>query len=97
MYLNDENPTLFPNIIRNQKYNVISLLPLVIFHQFSLFSNQFYLLMAVSQFFDALKVGFLFSYIAPLAFVLFITIFKEGYDDYKRYLRDKESNNQKYL
>ena len=53
--------------------------------------------MAVSQFFDALKVGFLFSYVAPLVFVLLITIFKEGYDDYYRYLRDKEANNSKYL
>ncbi len=70
---------------------------MVLFNQFSLFSNQFYLLMAVSQFFDALKVGFLFSYVAPLVFVLMITILKEGFDDYYRYLRDKEANNQKYL
>lgn len=95
--MNDENPTNYPNIIRNQKYNIITLIPFVLFNQFSLFSNQFYLLMAVSQFFDSLKVGFLFSYIAPLALVLFITIFKEGYDDYYRYLRDKEANNSKFL
>ena len=95
--MNDENPTNYPNIIRNQKYNIITLIPFVLFNQFSLFSNQFYLLMAVSQFFDSLKVGFLFSYIAPLALVLFITIFKEGYDDYYRYLRDKEENNSKFL
>ena len=29
---------------------------------------------------------------APLAIVLGITICKEGYDDYQRYLRDKELN-----
>ena len=95
--MNDDNLTFFPNIIRNQKYNIITLIPMVLFNQFSLFSNQFYLLMAVSQFFDALKVGFLFSYVAPLVFVLMITILKEGFDDYYRYLRDKEANNQKYL
>ena len=97
IYFNEENDNFFPNIIRNQKYSILSLIPLVLFNQFSLFSNQFYLLMAVSQFFDALKVGFLFSYVAPLVFVLLITLIKEAYDDYKRYLRDKEANNQKYL
>jgi len=52
--------------------------------------------MAISQFFDELKVGFLFSYIAPLAFVLFVTLIKEGIDDVYRYQRDQESNNAKY-
>jgi phospholipid-translocating ATPase len=37
------------------------------------------------------------TYIAPLAFVLFVTMGKEAYDDYKRYLRDNEANSQKYL
>lgn len=37
------------------------------------------------------------TYIAPLAFVLSVTMGKEAYDDYKRYLRDKEANSQRYL
>lgn len=37
------------------------------------------------------------TYIAPLAFVLCVTIGKEAYDDYKRNLRDREANSQKYL
>lgn len=41
-------------------------------------------------------VGFLFTYISPLAFVLSVTIAKEAYDDYKRYRRDKEANSQRY-
>ena len=43
------------------------------------------------------SVGFIATYIAPLAFVLFVTMGKEAYDDYKRYLRDKEANSAKYL
>lgn len=54
------------------------------------------MLIAISQFFPPLKVGFLFTYIAPLAVVLAITIIKEGVDDFKRYQRDKEANSQKY-
>lgn len=37
------------------------------------------------------------TYIAPLAFVLCVTMGKEAYDDYKRHLRDKEANSQRYL
>jgi len=72
------------------------LIPLVLFNQFKFFSNLFFLLIAISQFFPPLKVGFMFTYIAPLAVVLTITIIKEGVDDFKRYQRDKEANSQKY-
>ena len=37
------------------------------------------------------------TYIAPLAFVLSVTMGKEAYDDYKRYCRDREANSQRYL
>lgn len=37
------------------------------------------------------------TYVAPLAFVLSVTMGKEAYDDYKRFLRDREANSQKYL
>jgi phospholipid-translocating ATPase len=43
------------------------------------------------------STGFIATYIAPLAFVLCVTMGKEAYDDYKRYLRDKEANSQRYL
>ena len=39
-----------------------------------------------------LKVGFLFSYVAPLSFVLVMNLMKEAYDDIKRYKRDQEAN-----
>lgn len=38
----------------------------------------------------------MFTYIAPLAVVLSITIIKEAVDDYKRYQRDLDANSQKY-
>ena len=41
--------------------------------------------------------GFIVTYVAPLAFVLCVTIGKEAYDDYKRYLRDREANSARYL
>eukprot|EP01113_Clastostelium_recurvatum_P029203 TRINITY_DN3524_c0_g1_i3.p1 TRINITY_DN3524_c0_g1~~TRINITY_DN3524_c0_g1_i3.p1 ORF type:complete len:1185 (-),score=348.75 TRINITY_DN3524_c0_g1_i3:5-3115(-) len=58
---------------------------------------MYFLLVALSQFVPVLRLGFLFTYVAPLVFVLAITIGKEAIDDFKRYLRDKEANGQKYM
>ncbi|KIJ61190.1 hypothetical protein HYDPIDRAFT_138015 [Hydnomerulius pinastri MD-312] len=86
-----------PNIVRNQKYNIFTFFPIVIYEQFKFFFNLYFLLVALSQFVPALKIGFIFTYVAPLAFVLCVTMGKEAYDDYKRNLRDREANSQKYL
>lgn len=86
-----------PNTVRNQKYNAFTFLPLVFYEQFKFFFNLYFLLVALSQFVPALKIGLIATYIAPLAFVLCVTIGKEAYDDYKRNLRDREANSQRYL
>jgi phospholipid-translocating ATPase len=85
-----------PNIVRNQKYTLPTLVPVVLYNQFKFFSNLFFLLIAFSQIFPPLKVGFMFTYVAPLAMVLFVTILKEAVDDFKRYKRDTEANSQKF-
>ncbi|KAG8215174.1 hypothetical protein J3R82DRAFT_8689 [Butyriboletus roseoflavus] len=86
-----------PNIVRNQKYNIFTFFPVVLYEQFKFFFNLYFLLVALSQFIPALKIGFIITYVAPLAFVLCVTMGKEAYDDYKRNLRDREANSQKYL
>ncbi|EDR01002.1 aminophospholipid-transporting P-type ATPase [Laccaria bicolor S238N-H82] len=86
-----------PNIVRNQKYNAFTFLPIVFYEQFKFFFNLYFLLVALSQFIPALKIGFIVTYIAPLAFVLCVTMGKEAYDDYKRHMRDTEANSQRYL
>jgi phospholipid-translocating ATPase len=57
-------------------------MPIVLFDQFKYFFNMFFLLVCISQFFEPLKVGFLISYLAPLLFVLMVTMIKEAYEDY---------------
>lgn len=84
------------NAVNNQKYNLLNFLPLVLFNQFKLFFNFFQLAINLSQFVPILKVGFLFTYIAPLIMVLTFTIVKEAYDDFKRWRRDQESNSAVY-
>lgn len=57
---------------------------------------MFFLLIALSQFVPVLKVGFMFTYIAPLVFVLSVTLIKEAHDDVQRLRKDREINNTKY-
>lgn len=85
-----------PNSIRNQKYNLITFIPLILYQQFKFFFNLYFLLVALSQFIPPLKIGFISTYIAPLAFVLLVTISKEAYDDYLRQKRDNEVNSSLY-
>lgn len=85
-----------PNIVRNQKYNIFTFLPIVLFNQFKFFLNLYFLLMACSQFIDSLKVGPIFTYWAPLGFVLGVTLIREAIDDLLRYKRDKAVNSQFY-
>lgn len=88
----------FPaNIVRNQKYNIFTFLPIVLFNQFKFFLNLYFLLMACSQFVDVLKVGPIFTYWAPLGFVLGVTLVREMIDDLLRYKRDKAVNSQYYI
>jgi len=80
------------NKIVNTKYNIFSFVPKVLYHQFKYFFNMFFLLIALSQMFKALRVGFLISFVGPLVFVLAVTMIKEAYDDMKRYNKDCEQN-----
>jgi phospholipid-translocating ATPase len=69
----------------------LTFIPLVLFNEFKFFFNLFFLLIALSQLVPFLRVGnfpvltihigFLFTYVAPLMFVLFITMLKEAFDD----------------
>jgi len=93
----ERKKTKYPaNVVRNQKYSAILFLPLVLYSQFKMFYNLYFLLVALSQFIPALKIGFIATYIAPLTFVLCITIGKEAVDDHARYKRDVESNSTPY-
>lgn len=80
------------NNVNNQKYTPLTFLPLVLFNQFKYFFNLFFLIVALSQAIEALRVGFLISFVAPLVFVVAVTIVKEAYDDHKRAERDKQIN-----
>uniref|UniRef100_A0A8C3BGT2 Phospholipid-transporting ATPase n=1 Tax=Cairina moschata TaxID=8855 RepID=A0A8C3BGT2_CAIMO len=84
------------NAIKNQKYNVFTFIPGVLYEQFKFFLNLYFLVVSCSQFVPALKIGYLYTYWAPLGFVLTVTVVREAVDEYRRYKRDKEMNSQLY-
>lgn len=84
------------NEISNAKYNAITFVPTLLYEQFKFFFNLYFLAVALSQAIPALRIGYLSSYVLPLAFVLTVTMLKEAMDDIQRRRRDSESNNELY-
>lgn len=85
-----------PNSVSNAKYTPWSFLPRTLYKEFSFFFNMYFLLVALSQIIPALRIGYLSTYVAPLVFVLAITLGKEAADDVARRRRDAESNAEAY-
>ena len=89
-------PRFPPNTVSNAKYTPWSFLPRTLYNEFSFFINIYFLLVALSQTIPQLRIGYLSTYIAPLAFVLIITLGKEALDDIARRMRDAEANKEEY-
>lgn len=89
--------TKYPaNVVSNAKYTPWTFLPVTLYNEFSFFLNLYFLLVALSQIIPALRIGYLSTYIAPLVFVLSITLGKEAMDDLGRRRRDAEANGEGY-
>jgi phospholipid-translocating ATPase len=87
----------FPaNVVSNAKYTPWSFLPRTLYNEFSFFINMYFLLVALSQIIPFLRIGYMSTYIAPLAVVLSITLGKEALDDIARRRRDGEANAEGY-
>ncbi len=81
------------NLVKNTKYNLFTFVPKVLYNQFKFFFNLFFLITALTQLVEILRVGLFITYIGPLALVLSLTMGKEAYDDYRTYKRDIEVSN----
>ena len=84
------------NAISNARYTPWSFIPVTLYNEFSLFINMYFLLVALSQIIPQLRIGYLSTYIAPLVFVVSISLSKEAFDDITRRKRDAEANSEKY-
>ncbi|KAL3448503.1 hypothetical protein BJX65DRAFT_274883 [Aspergillus insuetus] len=85
-----------PNVVSNAKYTPWSFLPRTLYNEFSFFFNIYFLLVALSQIIPVLRIGYMSTYIAPLAFVVSISLGKEALDDIARRRRDAEANAEEF-
>ncbi|KAK5108804.1 hypothetical protein LTR62_007778 [Meristemomyces frigidus] len=91
-----KNAPRYPqNSISNTKYTPWNFLPLTLYHEFKFFFNLYFLLVALSQVVPVLRIGYLSTYVAPLAFVMTITLGKEAWDDIGRRRRDRAANGER--
>ena len=84
------------NEVNNCKYNLWLLLPHFLWEQYQYFMNLYFLLLAVTQFFDRLKVGFMITYVGPLLVILGFSLLKELWDHYNTWKKDSEFNKETF-
>lgn len=80
------------NAIRTSRYNAFDFFPKQLFFQFSRLGNFYFLCVGVPQTIPGISTTGSFTTIIPLLVFVMLTIFKEGYDDYKRHRLDKVEN-----
>ncbi|KAJ6134114.1 hypothetical protein N7523_000436 [Penicillium sp. IBT 18751x] len=97
VFVGQYQATRYPaNVVSNAKYTPWSFLPRTLYNEFSFFFNIYFLLVALSQIIPILRIGYMSSYIAPLAFVVSISLGKEALDDIVRRRRDAEANAEQF-
>ena len=91
---NDGSALFISNIITTTKYNILTFLPKNLFEQFSRIANFYFLIIAstlyIFQKWAPLNGA---AAIFPLILVLLISAFREGVEDFLRFLSDRDINN----
>ena len=83
------------NFIRSSRYTLANFFPRQLFAQFSKLANFYFLCIAILQMIPGLSTTGRFTTIVPLLVFVGISMFKEGYDDLRRYRLDKEENQRR--
>jgi magnesium-transporting ATPase (P-type) len=82
------------NTITQTKYNIITFLPKALLFQFFRLANVYFLIIAIIQLIPQISPLSPSTAIAPLAFVLCISLIREAIEDYNRYKFDKQLNTE---
>lgn len=82
------------NVISTTKYNIITFLPKALFEQFRRVANLYFLLTAILSLTPVTPFTPV-SMIAPLVFVVGLSMAKEALEDWRRFMQDTKVNNRK--
>ncbi|CAD8052350.1 unnamed protein product [Paramecium sonneborni] len=89
---NAENEVFPTNFIKTSKYNIVTFLPLSLLGQFRRYANIYFLFIAIIQSFPIISPLNPISAIAPLVFVLGLSMIREAMEDISRHKSDNEVN-----
>lgn len=81
-----------PNTITSSKYNIYTFLPKQLKAQFSKLANCYFMVVAIMQMIPLWSTTGHYTTIIPLLIFMSISIAREGFDDWRRHLHDKEEN-----
>jgi phospholipid-transporting ATPase len=85
----------FPdNVVRTSKYTLLTFLPLNLFEQFRRIANAYFLLIVIIQTIPNVSPFPIYTSLAPLIFILFLSAANEGREDYARHKADKMANSR---
>ncbi|KAF8393599.1 hypothetical protein HHK36_021843 [Tetracentron sinense] len=93
--VHQKKPLNYPsNYISTTKYNIITFLPKAIFEQFRRVANMYFLMAAILSLTPVAPFSAV-SMIAPLAFVVGLSMAKEALEDWRRFMQDMKVNSRK--
>ncbi|XP_011096893.1 probable phospholipid-transporting ATPase 5 [Sesamum indicum] len=93
--LHKSKPNKYPNnYVSTTKYNLITFLPRALFEQFRRVANLYFLLAAILSV-TPLAAFNPVSVIAPLVFVVGLSMLKEAIEDWHRFLQDRNVNSRR--
>lgn len=85
------------NVVTSAKYNIVSFLPKQLKAQFSKIANCYFMVVAIMQMIPSWSTTGHYTTIVPLLIFMSISIAREGFDDWKRHVNDREENNKKTI
>lgn len=86
------------NAISTTKYTYFNFVFKNLYEQFSKIANIYFLILSALQCFKAVSITEgVPTILPPLAFITFLTMIKDFFEDYKRRKSDEEENNKKVL
>lgn len=80
------------NTIRSNRYTLLSFLPKQLFFQFRRLANFYFLVIGLLQQVPGWSPTGRYTTLGPLVAFVALIMAKEGWDDYRRYLLDREDN-----
>ena len=86
-------PFFRDNTISTTKYTLITFLPLNLAQQFMKIANLYFLFLCILQMIPNVTISNRIpTILPPLAFIVFLSMIKDAFEDYKRYKSDQEEN-----